>query len=165
MAKRTSRKKPVMDTNSIKEVKADQGVGPDEGKRPDGVMSTESIKEVSFEAEPVEEEVIDPVEVQPLLMQGLTEEEEMIVSEIMGVKSIAVSIAPQRRKLRGDDLGPAERIGYKPRDPGANHDIEITLNDETVYVAQFRNGKAKIPQKVAEHIRATFPPGRLVVAN
>ncbi|MEA3226939.1 MAG: hypothetical protein U9Q07_13390 [Planctomycetota bacterium] len=112
-------------------------------------MSTGSIKEVLSETPP----------------EKLIEEEEMIVSEIMDVKSIVVSMPLPRKMFRGNELGPADRIVHKPRDPGANHNIEITLNDETIYVAQFRNGKARIPQKVAEHIRATFPPGRLVVAD
>jgi hypothetical protein len=156
------RQEPVLDTDSIKEVLPDPNGGPDEGKRAEVVLGIDSIKEVVFDDEP--EEAPDLTEQPTLPPEGLSKEEEMIVSEIMGIKSM-VAAPPQRKKYHGDELGQADRTVFKPTDPTAHHDLEILLGDETVYVVEFRQGRAMVPQRVAEYIRANLPRGRLVVAD
>jgi len=133
--RQTRRLSSVLTTESIQE--GHQGDAPAVTTKPSDVLSSDSI--VGLEPEQCEElEPEDP----------LPQEEDL--------PPMLEMVCNERRKLRGKDLGEQSRKVYKRNDPDATHEVELLLPDGAVYVMEFCQGVAAVPQGVAEHIQCNL---------
>jgi len=170
---------PLLSTTSITTSKPAEAV-PEPEQRVLPVFSTASIAEIpqnkveepaveavgeAGESEPCEAEeegaevLVEPDEEEADLLEEDATEEAVVEAEFTPVILIPHD-APTKK--RGGDLGKQTRVVVRPN-RGAIDNVDLPLHDGTIYVLEFRQGRADVPQVVADFIMREIPRKVMVV--
>lgn len=124
--KRTSRKQQPVLTSEVLE---ERNVERPEGKNREAnptVLTTEAL---------------DP----PIVLVDPTDDERVPLVEI-----------DARTKYRGSDLGEQRRTLYHRKDRTFSSNIEMLLDDGGIYVIEFSDGSARVPDVVVDRVRRDY---------
>jgi len=92
--------------------------------------------------------------------------------QVVAISKVHIPVAvkqplepPQKQKVHCSNLSSCTRKVYKVKDRGnpVPHTVEMALPDGKVYVVEFRNGEAMIPQNVAEYLQKNLSKTFMVI--